>query len=79
MKPKEAYGSVEWDTDDYFWHAGARPSHELDRGQLLIAESLTDLVRTFAPVHLQAAFMLALLYLLTSVFTELLPTMRRSH
>ena len=39
---------------------------------LLIAESLTNVVRSVAPAHLQAVIMLALLYLITSIFTEFL-------
>ena len=73
MKPKEAYGSVEWSILMIIFGMLALGQAMNSTGaSLLIAESLTDLVRTFAPVHLQAVFMLALLYLLTSVFTEFL-------
>ena len=39
---------------------------------LLIAENMTGLVGQFAPAHLQNVIMLALIYVITSTFTEFL-------
>jgi di/tricarboxylate transporter len=73
MKPKDAYGSVEWSILMIIFGMLALGQAMNSTGaSLLIAENLTDLVRTFAPAHLQAVFMLALLYFLTSLFTEFL-------
>jgi di/tricarboxylate transporter len=73
MKPKEAYASVEWSILMIIFGMLALGLAMNSTGaSLLIAESLTNVVRSVAPAHLQAVIMLALLYLITSIFTEFL-------
>ena len=73
MKPKEAYASVEWSIlMIIFGMLALGQAMDSTGASLLIAEGLTDIVRSVAPAHMQAVLMLALLYLITSLFTEFL-------
>lgn len=73
MKPKDAYASVEWSIlVIIFGMLALGRAMDSTGASLLIAGSMSDLVRTFAPEHLQAICMLAFIYLITSTFTEFL-------
>lgn len=73
MKPKDAYDSVEWSIlVIIFGMLALGKAMDSTGASLLIAESMSNLVRTFAPEHLQAICMLAFIYLITSTFTEFL-------
>ena len=73
MKAKDAYASVEWSIlIIIFGMLALGQAMDSTGASLLIAESMTSLVGQFAPAHLQNVIMLALIYLITSTFTEFL-------
>ena len=73
MKAKDAYASVEWSILIIIFGMLALGQAMYSTGaSLLIAESMTGLVGQFAPAHLQNVIMLALIYVITSTFTEFL-------
>ncbi|MFP4157602.1 MAG: SLC13 family permease [Opitutales bacterium] len=73
IKPKEAYASVEWSIlVIIFGMLALGQAMDSTGASQLIAENITDLVRSIAPAHLQSLFMLALIYIITSAFTEFL-------
>ncbi|TVP79146.1 MAG: TRAP transporter large permease subunit [Puniceicoccaceae bacterium] len=73
LKTKEAYSSVEWSIlVIIFGMLALGQAMDSTGASLIIAGKMTGFVATFAPEHLQAVIMLALIYLLTSVFTEFL-------
>ncbi|MCH2074561.1 MAG: anion permease [Puniceicoccaceae bacterium] len=73
MKAKDAYASVEWSIlIIIFGMLALGQAMDSTGASLLIAESMTGLVGQFAPAHLQNVIMLALIYLITSTFTEFL-------
>jgi di/tricarboxylate transporter len=73
IKPKEAYASVEWGIlIIIFGMLALGQAMDSTGASLLIAENMTDTVAHFAPAHLQNVIMLALIYLITSTFTEFL-------
>jgi di/tricarboxylate transporter len=73
IKPKEAYASVEWSIlVIIFGMLALGQAMDSTGASQLIAENITDLVRSIAPEHLQNLFMLALIYIVTSAFTEFL-------
>ena len=73
IKPKEAYASVEWSIlVIIFGMLALGQAMESTGASLLIAENVTNLVKEVAPEHLQAIAMLALIYFITSAFTEFL-------
>ena len=73
MKAKDAYASVEWSIlIIIFGMLALGQAMDSTGASLLIAENMTGLVAQFAPVHLQNVIMLALIYVITSTFTEFL-------
>jgi len=73
IKPKEAYASVEWGIlIIIFGMLALGQAMDSTGASLLIAENMTGTVAHFAPAHLQNVIMLALIYLITSTFTEFL-------
>ncbi len=71
MKPKDAYASIEWSILLIIFGMLALGQAMHSTGaSLIIAESLIEVVRGFAPEHLQGILMLAFIYLVTSAFTE---------
>ena len=73
MKAKDAYASVEWSIlIIIFGMLALGQAMDSTGASLLIAESMTGLVGKFAPAHMQNVIMLALIYLITSTFTEFL-------
>lgn len=73
IKAKDAYASVEWSIlIIIFGMLALGQAMDSTGASLLIAENMTGLVGQFAPAHLQNAIMLALIYLITSTFTEFL-------
>ena len=73
MKAKDAYASVEWSIlIIIFGMLALGQAMDSTGASLLIAESMTGLVGQFAPTHLQNVIMLALIYIITSTFTEFL-------
>lgn len=73
MKPKEAYASIEWSIlMIIFGMLALGQAMDSTGASLLIAENMIGLVRSFAPEHWQNVIMLALIYLITSTFTEFL-------
>lgn len=73
MKPKEAYASVEWSIlMIIFGMLALGQAMESTGASGLIAGSMTQLVGGIEQPQLQAVLMLALLYLITSLFTEFL-------
>ena len=73
MKAKDAYASVEWSIlIIIFGMLALGQAMDSTGASLLIAESMTGLVGQFAPAHLQNVIMLALIYVITSTFTEFL-------
>ena len=73
MKAKDAYASVEWSIlIIIFGMLALGQAMDSTGASLLIAESMTGLVGQFAPPHLQNVIMLALIYIITSTFTEFL-------
>ncbi len=73
IRTKEAYTSVEWSILIIIFGMLAL-GHAMNSSgaSLIIAESLTDLVRSFTPAHLQNIMMLLIIYIITSTFTEFL-------
>jgi di/tricarboxylate transporter len=73
MKAKDAYASVEWSIlIIIFGMLALGQAMDSTGASLLIAESMTALVGKLAPEHHQNIIMLALIYLITSTFTEFL-------
>ena len=73
MKAKDAYASVEWSIlMIIFGMLALGQAMDSTGASLLIAENMTGLVGQFAPAHLQNLIMLALIYVITSTFTEFL-------
>lgn len=73
MKAKDAYASVEWSIlMIIFGMLALGQAMDSTGASLLIAENMTGLVGQFAPAHLQNVIMLALIYVITSTFTEFL-------
>ena len=73
MKAKDAYASVEWSIlIIIFGMLALGQAMDSTGASLLIAENMTGLVGQFAPTHLQNVIMLALIYVITSTFTEFL-------
>ncbi|MBL6919010.1 MAG: SLC13 family permease [Puniceicoccaceae bacterium] len=73
MKAKDAYASVEWSIlIIIFGMLALGQAMDSTGASLLIAENMTGLVGQFAPEHLQNVIMLALIYVITSTFTEFL-------
>ena len=73
MKAKDAYASVEWSIlVIIFGMLALGQAMDSTGASLLIAENMTGLVGQFAPAHLQNVIMLALIYVITSTFTEFL-------
>jgi len=73
MKAKDAYASVEWSIlIIIFGMLALGQAMDSTGASLLIAENMTGLVARLAPVHLQNVIMLALIYVITSTFTEFL-------
>lgn len=73
MKAKDAYASVEWSIlIIIFGMLALGQAMDSTGASLLIAEKMTSLVGHFAPVQHQNLIMLALIYIITSTFTEFL-------
>jgi di/tricarboxylate transporter len=73
MKPKDAYDSVEWSILVIIFGMLALGQAMATTGaSQLIADSLVGVIQSVAPEHLQAVVMLALIYAITSTFTEFL-------
>jgi di/tricarboxylate transporter len=73
IKPKEAYASVEWSIlMIIFGMLALGQAMDASGASMLIANAMTQLVQQLVPMHLQAICMLALVYLITSTFTEFL-------
>jgi di/tricarboxylate transporter len=73
IKAKDAYASVEWSIlMIIFGMLALGQAMDSTGASLLIAENMTGLVGQFAPAHLQNVIMLALIYVITSIFTEFL-------
>jgi di/tricarboxylate transporter len=73
MKAKDAYSSVEWSIlIIIFGMLALGLAMDKSGASLLIAESMTNTVRSLAPVAHQSIIMLAIVYLITTVFTEFL-------
>jgi len=73
MKAKDAYASVEWSIlIIIFGMLALGQAMDSTGASIMIAENMTGLVGRFAPEHLQNVIMLALIYVITSTFTEFL-------
>ena len=73
MKAKDAYASVEWSIlIIIFGMLALGQAMDSTGASLLIAEKMTSLVGHFAPEQHQNLIMLALIYIITSTFTEFL-------
>jgi di/tricarboxylate transporter len=73
MKPKDAYASVEWSIlMIIFGMLALGQAMDSSGASALIAQSMTGTIETFAPPHLQPILMLAIIYIITSTFTEFL-------
>jgi len=73
MKPKDAYASVEWSIlIIIFGMLALGQAMDTSGASLMIAEKLTSAVRGIAPVDLQPILILAIVYIITSAFTEFL-------
>ncbi len=73
VKAKDAYASVEWSIlMIIFGMLALGAAMDSSGASLLIAEQMTALVKSFTPDHLQTLVMLALIYIITSTFTEFL-------
>ena len=73
MKPKDAYGSVEWSIlIIIFGMLALGQAMDSSGATMLIAGSMTNAVQLFAPEAIQAVVMLAIVYIITSTFTEFL-------
>ena len=73
IKPKEAYASVEWSIlMIIFGMLALGQAMDTSGASMLIANAMTQLVQQLVPTDFQAICMLALVYLITSTFTEFL-------
>ncbi|MDB4345852.1 SLC13 family permease [bacterium] len=73
LKPKDAYASVEWSIlIIIFGMLALGQAMDSTGASLLIAENMTRAVAHIVPAHLQNIIMLALIYVITSTFTEFL-------
>ena len=73
VKPKEAYTSIEWSILMIIFGMLALGQAMNSTGaSLLIAETMTGLIQSFAPEHWQNIIMLAFIYIITTAFTEFL-------
>jgi len=73
IKPKDAYASVEWSIlVIIFGMLALGQAMDSTGASQLIADSMVGIIETFAPEHLQAVIMLAVIYAITSTFTEFL-------
>ncbi|MGB0409090.1 MAG: SLC13 family permease [Opitutales bacterium] len=73
IKPKDAYASVEWSIlIIIFGMLALGQAMDSTGASQLIAENMVGLIKTIAPEHLQAVAMLAVVYAITSTFTEFL-------
>ena len=73
MKPKDAYGSVEWSIlIIIFGMLALGLAMDTSGASLLIAGSMANAVQLFTPEAYQAVVMLAIIYIITSTFTEFL-------
>lgn len=73
MKPKDAYASVEWSILlIIFGMLALGLAMDSTGASLLIAQSMTNAVSAVAPESYQAICMLAIIYIITSTFTEFL-------
>lgn len=73
VKPKDAYASIEWSIlMIIFGMLALGQAMDSTGASLMIAETMTGLIQSFAPEHLQNVIMLAFIYIITSVFTEFL-------
>ncbi len=73
LKPKDAYASVEWSIlIIIFGMLALGQAMDSTGASQMIADGLTGVVESIAPAHLQPVFMLAIIYIITSTFTEFL-------
>jgi di/tricarboxylate transporter len=73
MKPKDAYDSVEWSILIIIFGMLALGQAMVTTGaSQLIADNMVGVIQNVAPEHLQAIVMLAVIYAITSTFTEFL-------
>lgn len=73
LKPKEAYASVEWSILMIIYGMLALgQAMEASGASLLIANQATNIIQKFASPEMQPFLMLAVTYLITSIFTEFL-------
>ena len=73
IKPKDAYESVEWSIlIIIFGMLALGQAMDSTGASQLIADNMVGLIRSVAPEHLQAVVMLAVVYAITSTFTEFL-------
>ncbi|MGZ0655120.1 SLC13 family permease [Coraliomargarita sp. W4R53] len=73
MKAKDAYASVEWSIlIIIFGMLALGQAMDSTGASMMIAKNMTGLVSNFAPEHYQNLIMLALIYIITSTFTEFL-------
>jgi di/tricarboxylate transporter len=73
IKPKDAYGSVEWSIlMIIFGMLALGQAMDSTGASLLIAKNMIGLVENLAPEHYQNIIMLAFVYIITSTFTEFL-------
>ena len=73
IKPKDAYDSVEWSIlMIIFGMLALGQAMDSTGASQLIADNMVGLIRSVAPEHLQAVVMLAVVYAITSTFTEFL-------
>lgn len=73
IKPKEAYASVEWSIlMIIFGMLALGQAMDSSGASTLIANAMTQMVHQLVPADFQAICMLALVYLITSTFTEFL-------
>jgi di/tricarboxylate transporter len=73
MKPKDAYASVEWSIlMIIFGMLALGQAMDSTGASLLIAENMISAVKSLAPEHLQNVLMLAIIYIITTTFTEFL-------
>lgn len=73
LKPKDAYASVEWSIlVIIFGMLSLGQAMDSTGASQLIAEKMTGIVGHFAPEQYQNLVMLALIYIITSTFTEFL-------
>jgi len=73
IKPKDAYASVEWSIlIIIFGMLALGQAMDSTGASQLIADGMVGLIRSIAPENLQAILMLAVIYIITSTFTEFL-------